>query len=317
MNTNPSVTKRKSTQRVLNKQNFLTESSRSQKIRIRETSPFGQLQSWHLVRVIVKSIDDVRQEQFAMQLISQIHQIFKMKSLPLWLKTYEILATGPNCGLIEVINDSMSIDEIHKKAEGITLLDYFLVQHGGSKSKINCKRFKKAQQCFCNSLAAYSLVQYVLQVKDRHNGNIMIDSEGHIVHIDYGFLLSNAPGKGLRFEQAPFKLTTECINVLGGPRGKYYKLYRDLVKLGFLALQEHADKIIVLVEMMMLGQKDLPCFRDGENTVKSLKERLFPTQKKMTEAQAKKFTEDLILQSENNWRTNMYDKVQYCCQGIV
>jgi hypothetical protein len=31
------------------------------------------------------------------------------------------------CGLIEVINDAMSIDEIHKKSEGITLLDYFIV----------------------------------------------------------------------------------------------------------------------------------------------------------------------------------------------
>jgi len=90
----------------------------------------------------VKSIDDVRQEQFAMQLISQIYQIFKIKKLPLWLKTYEILATGPNCGLIEVICDAMSIDEIHKKAEGITLLDYFVVYHG--KGKIKSKRFKRA-----------------------------------------------------------------------------------------------------------------------------------------------------------------------------
>lgn len=81
----------------------------------------------------------------------------------------------------------------------------------------------------------------------------MIDSEGHIVHIDFGFVLSNAPGKGLKFEQAPFKLPQEYINVLGGAKGKYYTLFRDLVKLGFMALQEHADKIIVLVEMMMLG----------------------------------------------------------------
>jgi len=27
-----------------------------------------------------------------------------------------------------------------------------------------------------------------------------------------------------------------------------------------MALQEHADKIIMLVEMVMLGQKDLRCF---------------------------------------------------------
>jgi hypothetical protein len=47
---------------------------------------------------------------------------------------------------------------------------------------------------------------------------------------------------------------------LGGVRGKYYKLFRDLIKLGFMALQEHADKIIMLVEMVMLAQKDLRCF---------------------------------------------------------
>ena len=58
-----------------------------------------------------------------MQLLSQISQIFKLKKLPLWMNTYEILATGPDCGLIEVINDAMSIDEIHRST---TIDDYFL-----------------------------------------------------------------------------------------------------------------------------------------------------------------------------------------------
>lgn len=157
----------------------------------------------------------------------------------------------------------------------------------------------------------------MLQIKDRHNQNIMLDTEGHIVHIDYGFLLSNAPGKGLKFEKAPFKLTAEYVNALGGVKGRYYRLFKDLVKHGFMALQEHADKIIILVEMMMLGQKDLPCFKDGEETVVAMKQRLFPTRKMMTEVEAKRFTEDLILQSESNWRTRVYDKVQFFTQGIV
>lgn len=47
------------------------------------------------------------------------------------------------------------------------------------------------------SLAGYCLVTYFLQVKDRHNGNILLHRDGYIIHIDFGFFLSNAPGKGV------------------------------------------------------------------------------------------------------------------------
>lgn len=50
----------------------------------------------------------------------------------------------------------------------------------------------------------------------------MVDNEGHIVHIDYGFFLSNAPGKGIKFEKAPFKLTQEFLEVLGGTESKKF-----------------------------------------------------------------------------------------------
>ena len=67
------------------------------------------------MRVIVKSGDDLRSEQFAMQLIETMHLIFKRRKLKLKLTPYEILSTGENCGIVEFIPDSFSIDYIKKK----------------------------------------------------------------------------------------------------------------------------------------------------------------------------------------------------------
>ncbi len=96
------------------------------------------------------------------------------------------------------------------------------------------------------------------------------------MHIDFGFLLSNAPGKGIKFEQAPFKLTGEMVEVLGGINSKKFNLYRELMRLGFMAIQEHADKIVKLVEMMFMGLNDLPCFQLGEDLIANLKHRVLP-----------------------------------------
>ena len=61
----------------------------------------------------------------------------------------------------------------------------------------------------------------------------MLDRKGHILHIDFGFLLSNAPGKGVKFEKAPFKLTGEYLDVLGKNN---VKNFRKLIAEGFSAL---------------------------------------------------------------------------------
>lgn len=58
-------------------------------------------------------------------------QIFKLKRLNLWLKPYEILATGARCGLIEMVSDALSIDSIKKKmGQQARLIDYFYKQFG-------------------------------------------------------------------------------------------------------------------------------------------------------------------------------------------
>ena len=169
---------------------------------------------------------------------------------------------------------------------------------------------------FVSSLAGYSLVCYFLQIKDRHNGNILIDNEGHLIHIDFGFLLSNAPGKGLKFETAPFKLSKDMVKCLGGEKGKYFEEFRKLLKKGFIAVNVHRQKIIILVEMMWCGHgKNLDCFEKGQETIDELKTRLSPKEA-LKKKEIYRLVDDLIRLSVDNWRTKWYDIFQYHAQGI-
>lgn len=48
------------------------------KERIRGKSIYGGFQSWDLVHLIVKTFDNLKQEQFALQLIYEFDYIFKL-----------------------------------------------------------------------------------------------------------------------------------------------------------------------------------------------------------------------------------------------
>jgi phosphatidylinositol 4-kinase len=65
-------------------------------------------------------------------------------------------------------------------------------------------------QCFgLFSLSVDPVVRSLPQVKDRHNGNILLDIHGHLIHIDFGFLMGTAPGGVFSLERAPFKWSAE------------------------------------------------------------------------------------------------------------
>jgi len=114
--------------------------------RIRNQSPFGSLSTWKLVQIIVKQGCDLRQEQFAMQLMSQFDQIFQSHKIPIWLLPYEIICTGPNSGLVQFAINTISLDSLHKKLKTLgiySLSKFFKLYYKTKKGKINHEtRFK-------------------------------------------------------------------------------------------------------------------------------------------------------------------------------
>lgn len=80
----------------------------------------------------------------------------------------------------------------------------------------------------------------------------MLNNEGHLIHIDFGFILSTSP-KNLGFETSPFKLTPEFVEVMGGPESDMFEYFKILMLQGLVAARKHMDKIVGIVEIMRLG----------------------------------------------------------------
>ncbi|CAK7897057.1 phosphatidylinositol 4-kinase Pik1p [[Candida] anglica] len=299
----------------------LGEDWNTKKLRIRKSSVYGHLKNWDLCSVIVKNGDDLPQEAFACQLISMISNIWKKRGIGAWTKRMKILITSANAGLVETITNAMSIHSIKKsltelsitegentKGRIFTLKDYFERMYSHEDSH----KYKQAQNNFASSLASYSIICYVLQIKDRHNGNIMLDNEGHIIHIDFGFLLSNSPGS-VGFEAAPFKLTGEYVDVLGGVDSEAFTKFKKICKDCFSELRKNSDQIVNIVELM---QKDssLPCFKNGENTSVLLRQRL---QLHLSDEESDSFVENILIgKSLGSMYTRLYDQFQMVTQGI-
>ncbi|CAZ86484.1 unnamed protein product [Tuber melanosporum] len=253
---------------------------------------------------IFKVGDDCRQDMLALQLISTFRNIFNSVGLDVWVFPYRVTATAPGCGVIDVLPNSISRDMLGRDHE-MGLYDYFINRYGGEDSI----KFQEARNNFVKSMAAYSVISYLLKFKDRHNGNIMINDTGHIIHIDFGFCFDIAPG-GITFERAPFKLTTEMISVMGGnTESQSYLRFEELCIKSFLACRTYVDKLTHCVVLML--DSGLPCFKP--ETIQNFKDR-FVLDK--NEREAADFMRYLVKKSYGSYSTVQYDRFQHLTNGI-
>ncbi|KAI0275884.1 atypical/PIKK/PI4K protein kinase [Russula aff. rugulosa BPL654] len=245
------------------------------------------------IQAIFKVGDDCRQDVLALQLIAMFKNIFMGVGLTLYLYPYRVTATAPGCGVVDVVPNSTSRDEMGR-AKVNDLQGFFVSKYGGEDSVA----YQNARLNFIQSMAAYSVACYILQIKDRHNGNIMIDEEGHIIHIDFGFLFDidkypcARPG-GVKFEPSSFKLNHEMVVLMGGRNSQGYALFQQLCVAAFIALRPHAPN------------SSRP-FK-GEATIRRLRDRFALG---LSERHAADFMMAVVKNAHENLRSTVYDEFQ-------
>ncbi|KAG5044697.1 hypothetical protein AAZV13_06G012100 [Glycine max] len=257
---------------------------------------------------IFKVGDDCRQDVLALQVIALLRDLFEAIGLNLYLFPYGVLPTGPERGIIEVVPNTRSRSQMGETTDG-GLFEIFQQDYG----PVGSASFEAARQNFIISSAGYAVASLLLQPKDRHNGNLLFDNVGRLVHIDFGFILETSPGGNMRFESAHFKLSHEMTQLLdpsGVMKSDTWNQFLSLCVKGYLAARRRMDGIITTVALML--DSGLPCFSRGD-PIGNLRKRFHP---EMSEREAANFMTHVCKDAYNKWTTAGYDLIQYLQQGI-
>ena len=195
----------------------------------KQKSKFKNFDSYQIKSFIVKANDDLLQEMLILQIIKKFSDI--LKPLKIDIISYEIVMIGERTGILEFLTNSSSINYILNKIPNDWNISKFFFNYFKNN-------LEDAKITFLNSLVGFCLISYFLQIKDRHNENILIDNKGRIMHIDFGFVLGASPG-GINIEKSNMKLTKDFVEILGGLESNLFKLFKIKFINAIFELQKH------------------------------------------------------------------------------
>lgn len=202
--------------------------------------------------------EDLRKDQIVMCIIKLMKMILKREeNIELYIKTYNIIPTNANSGMVEIVPNSETLYNLKEKFQ-FSILNY--IMDNNKDLPVNSVRDK-----FIKSTAAFSVITYLLGIGDRHLDNIMITEKGELFHIDFGFILGFDP-KPL----APqMRITPEMVEAIGGVNSTNYNEFTKICNQVYNCLRRHTNSFLLLLSL--LPEADPPI---NKNLIKFTQEQL-------------------------------------------
>lgn len=201
--------------------------------------------------VLFKSGDDLRMDIVTLQLFKIMQSLWFNNNLRLKMSLYTVISTGYYQGMIEIVQNSATLAEIHKQ-EGGALQSF---------KKTSLKKWLEHNALvpedeythnFLLSSVAYCCATFVLGVGDRHSDNLMVKRNGELFHIDFGHFLGHFKYKmGIKRERAPFVFTKQFQNVLGGEKSSFFATFKDMFWDSYKILRDNAIILVTLLRILL------------------------------------------------------------------
>jgi serine/threonine-protein kinase ATR len=246
------------------------------KVTIRGTD--GKLYSF-----LCKAKDDLRIDYRIMEFFSVVNKCLKQepeaRRRNLYIRTYAVTPLNEYCGLIEWIENLMTLRAIllklysEKNISSVSASEWRLHEEKAAKDKDYAHRVYRqfvdrykptvlyewflrtfpepnswynARTNYVRTTAVMSICGYVMGLGDRHCENIlMASSNGDCIHVDFNCLFNKGETLGVP-EIVPFRLTHNMVEAMG-PIG-YEGIYRKVCEVSLGVLRENRESLLTILK---------------------------------------------------------------------
>ena len=133
---------------------------------------------------IFKYGDDLRQDQLILQMITLIDKLWRRENLDLKLTPYKVIATSTRHGFLQFIESETVSEALNEDG---SIQNFFRKHSPSPNSPYGISA--DVMDTYIRSCAGYCIITYILGVGDRHLENLLLMKDGHLFHIDFGYIL--------------------------------------------------------------------------------------------------------------------------------